>query len=107
MYRQIDIFSDIIALDLGIIHPTVACAWKDERPRSIDEALSTMTPEDARKCRRKFRKIARELHRCSSAKRNKHSWSPRRKRAEVMAHIRCLAWDMIGSIEGGDNDQRT
>lgn len=101
MYHQIDIFSDLIALDLGIIHPTVANASKDERPGSIDDALSSMTIDESRRCRRKFRKLVRQHSRPEFRKR----WSSRRKRSEVMLQLRSMAWAVAGNQALQDNDE--
>ena len=103
MYKQIDIFSDLIALQLGIIHPTIAAASKDDRPGSIDDALSSMTADESRRCRRKFRKIVRQRSKAEFRKR----WSSRRKRSEVFMEIRSRAWD-VASANGwqlSDNDE--
>lgn len=103
MYKQIDIFSDLIALQLGIIHPTIAAASKDDRPGSINDALSSMTDEESRRCRRKFRKIVRQRSKPEFRKR----WSSRRKRSEVLMEIRNRAWN-VASANGwklSDNDE--
>lgn len=101
MYEQIDIFSDLIALQLGVIHPTVACASKEDRPGSIDEALASMSKEDSRSCRRKFRKLFRKRSRPEFRKR----WSSRRKRSEAMLELRRLAWSMVDRGNMKDNDE--
>lgn len=101
MYQQIDIFSDLIALDLGIIHPTIANASRDERPGSLNEAFASMTADEARRCRRKFRKLVRQHSRPEFRKR----WSSRRKRSEVMLHLRNMAWDAVKNQDIRDNDE--
>lgn len=101
MYKEIDIFSDLIALDLGIIHPTIVVAGKDERPGSIDEALTSMTAEESLRCRRKFRKLMRKCGRPESRKK----WTPRRRRSEVMMHVRAKAWGMLDRQGISDNDE--
>lgn len=101
MYNQIDIFSDLIALDLGIIHPTIARAELSDIPRSIDSALASMTPEESRRCRRKFRKV---LRRCSGSP-SKAKWGPGRKRTAVMLDIRVKAWDKVDRSKLSDNDE--
>jgi len=101
MYKEIDIFSDLIALRLGIIHPTIACASKDERPGGIDESLASMTAEESRCCRRKFRKLMRSRGRPESRQR----WTPRRKRSEAMLEVRLRAWNMIDNQQISDNDE--
>ena len=101
MYHQVDIFSDLIALDLGIIHPTVAVASKDERPGSINEALASMTAEESRKCRRKFRKLVRQ----SSRPEFRKKWGARRKRSEGMLRVRALAWEKLNNKDLSDNDE--
>jgi len=101
-YKQIEIFSDLIALEKGIIHPTIALANVNDMPSSIDQALSCMSPEDSRKARRKFRKILRDAAPAKVLKRK----TARQKRSIVMMHIRTKAWDlsMINSPVDGDND---
>lgn len=101
MYEQIDIFSDLIALQLGIIHPTIACASKDNRPGSIDEALDSMTSAESKICRRKFRKLVRQRSRPEFRKR----WSARRKRSEAMFELRNRAWNMVDRTNTCDNDE--
>jgi len=103
MYRQIEIFSDLVALQLGIVHPTVACASKDDRPKSIDEALASMSEREARVCKRKFRKLLRQR----SNPKFRNRWNPRRRRSEVMLDIRARAWS-IAQATGNqltDNDE--
>ena len=103
MYKQIDIFSDLVALQLGIIHPTIAAASKEDHPGSINDALTSMTTEESRACRRKFRKLMRQRSRPEFRKR----WSARRKRSEVMMVIRGKAWDLAGRncLDLSDNDE--
>ncbi len=101
MYEQIDIFSDLIALQIGIIHPTIADASKDDRPGSIDEALASMSKEESRACRRKFRKLVRQRSRPEFRKR----WSSRRKRSEAMLELRSRAWSMVDMNNVCDNDE--
>jgi hypothetical protein len=101
-YLQIDIFSDLIALDLGIVHPTIALAARQDRPKSIDEALSSMTSKESRRTRRKFRKLVRNIH-----KQKLNKTSIRRRRVDVMLAIRRQAWSMVKShsADSGDNDE--
>jgi hypothetical protein len=101
VYEQIDIFSDLIALQLGVIHPTVACASKEDRPGSIDEALASMSNDDSRACRRKFRKLFRKRSRPEFRK----HWSSRRKRSEAMLELRQRAWSMVKDGVTQDNDE--
>jgi len=101
VYEQIDIFSDLIALQIGIIHPTIAGASKEDRPGSIDEALASMSREESRACRRKFRKLVRRRSRPEFRKR----WSSRRKRSEAMLELRRRAWSMVDVSNVCDNDE--
>ncbi len=101
MYEQIDIFSDLIALQVGVIHPTIAEASKEDRPGSIDEALASMSKEESRACRRKFRKLVRRRSRPEFRKR----WSSRRKRNEAMLELRTRAWNMVDRSSLQDNDE--
>ena len=104
MYRQIDIFSDLIALQLGVVHPTITGASKEERPRSIDEALASMSDDEARACKRKFRKLLRS---CKKKSKNSVNWNNRRRRNEVALNIRARAWDVMLSSgnQHTDNDE--
>ena len=103
MYRQIEIFSDLIALQLGIVHPTIAAVSKEERPRSIDEALASLSAEESRACKRKFRKLLRS---CKRKSKLSGRWSARRGRTEVFLKIRGWAWDVVQSADNQqpDND---
>jgi hypothetical protein len=56
MSSQFHFFVDLEHLDAGIICPTTT-GGPDRG--SIDKALSYLTPEEARKMKRKFRKLAR------------------------------------------------
>ena len=103
-YTQIDVFSDIIALDLGIVHPTIAVAPRNEMPKSIDEALKSMTKDESLRCRRKFRKILRGI----SSKKRILRMSRASKRREVMMEMRNRAWNVVASkhnYELADNDE--
>jgi hypothetical protein len=103
-YRQIEVFSDIIALDLGIVHPKISAAPRDERPKSIDEALKSMTKDESSRCRRKFRKILRAI----ASKKRICRMSRASKRLEVMMDIRNRAWSVVAAkhnYELADNDE--
>ena len=58
----IKMFENHIALQKGIIPAQVVkfTELNNEIP-TIDNALASMTPEDAKKCRRKFRKLRRKM----------------------------------------------
>ena len=49
--EKLDLMRSIVALDMGIIPLDIP----------INEALSSLTPEESKKTRRKFRKIRRKL----------------------------------------------
>jgi siroheme synthase (precorrin-2 oxidase/ferrochelatase) len=105
LYKQIDIFSDLIALQLGVVHPTIACAGREERPKSIDEALASMTASESRTCRRKFRKLLRQRNVPDETRRR---WTRKRCRSEVMLSLRARAWDVMSQSSGSqlsDNDE--
>ena len=104
MYKQIEIFSDLIALQLGIVHPTVATALKEERPKSIDEALASLSAGESRACKRKFRKLLRS---CKRKSKFSDRWNARRGRYEVLVKIRGQAWDVVMSSgnQHPDNDE--
>lgn len=89
-YQEINVFSDLIALEKGIIHPTIALAMRDDRPHSIDESLASMTTEESRKTRRKFRKMLRS----STPGHVIKKMSKKQKRTWVMMSIRSQAWDL-------------
>jgi hypothetical protein len=99
VFRQIEIFSDLIALQLGIVHPTISTASKEERPRSIDEALTSLSDEESRICKRKFRKLLRA---CKRKGKFSNRWNARRGRSEVLLKIRGQAWE---AFKSGDNQQ--
>jgi hypothetical protein len=103
-FKQIDIFSDLIALDVGIVHPTVALATAEECPRSIDEALASLSAKESRACKRKFRKLLRS---CKRKSKFSGRWSARKGRAEVLLKIRVQAWNVIRSADNQqpDNDE--
>lgn len=98
---ELDVFSDMIALQHGIIHPTVSRMRSTECERSIDAALMSMSAEEARDCRRKFRKL---LRKCNSRKslQRMGSWQ---KRISVNLHIQAQAWSLIRDINPVDNDE--
>jgi len=104
VFRQIEIFSDLIALQLGIVHPTISTASKEERPRSIDEALTSLSDEESRICKRKFRKLLRS---CKRKSKFSGCWSARKGRTEVLLKIRGQAWSVIRSADNQqpDNDE--
>jgi len=91
---QIDLMTDLICLQKGIIHYSVCTS---EEKGSIDSALSTLSEEDARSAKRKFRKISRSKKLISHI-------SPSMKRSAVMELMRNLAWKTVqGKVE--DNDE--
>jgi len=91
---QIDLMTDLLCLQKGIIHYSVCTS---EEKGSIDSALSTLSEEDARRAKRKFRKIARSKNHVSYS-------SPSMKRSAVMESMRNLAWKTVqGKVE--DNDE--
>lgn len=91
---QIDLMTDLVCLQKGIIHYSVCTS---EERGSINTALATLSEEDSRKARRKFRKIVK-------SKTNVSRNSPGRKRSAVMERMRELAWKMVqGKVE--DNDE--
>lgn len=103
-FKQIDIFSDLIALGVGIVHPAVTHATAEECPRSIDEALASLSVKESRACKRKFRKLLRS---CKRKSKFSGRWSARRGRAEVLLKIRGQAWNVIQSADNQqpDNDE--
>lgn len=92
---QIDVFSDLIALQIGIIHPKISNALKCDDPQSIDNALASMTAKESRTCKRKFRKLLRK----SSSKRACSVWTPTKKRRIVDAKIRRKACQTIEGLD--------
>jgi len=51
----------LIALQKGIIPAQVVRFLEADRKNSIDEALASMSPEESRACRRKYRKLRRKI----------------------------------------------
>lgn len=91
---QIDLMTDLVCLQKGIIHYSVCTS---EERGSINAALATLSEEDSRKAKRKFRKIVK-------SKTNVSRNSLGRKRSAVMESMRNLAWKMVqGKVE--DNDE--
>ena len=92
---QIDLMTDLLCLQKGIIHYAVCMS---EEKGSIDAALSSLDPEQARIAKRKFRKLIR-----------RKIYSPmrppsrKRMRVDVMVKMRSLAWNLVQN-KIGDND---
>ena len=89
---QVDVFSDLIALQIGIIHPKIFKARMCDNPLSIDNALASMTVQEARVCKRKFRKLFRKSSKA-------RFWTPVKKRRIVDAKIRRKAHQMIKDLD--------
>lgn len=102
----LDMMSDIFAIELGIIHPSVMMS---EELGSIDAALKSLGSLEARKTKRKFRKFLRK-----SIKRFGGFTVTRGNRSSVRSvmywEIRRLAFDRYFNGEGlpmeDDNYQR-
>lgn len=93
--EQLDVFSDLIALQKGIIHPTIFTTLVCDAPKSIDAALASMTKEDARICTRKFRKLAKKAI-------NKKTFSyasSYQKRKAVLNNIYIEAYKIISKLD--------
>lgn len=62
-HRQhiVKILENIVALDVGIIPCSVVKFLSMTKENTIDAALATMTHDEARKCRRKYRKLVRRF----------------------------------------------
>ena len=95
-YKYIDFLTDIKCLDAGIVHFSVSSS---EEPRSIDSALATLTPEDARVSRRKFRKHVRKCMTKNEIARSTQGM----KRRLVMTCMRRYAWDIALVPRAEDN----
>ena len=91
---QIDLMTDLICLQKGIIHYSI---YLSEERGSIDAALSSLTEDAARIAKRKFRKIVRT--KTKSSKR-----SPSAKRSSVMEYMRSAAWEFVQNKQQ-DNDE--
>jgi len=89
---QVDVFSDLIALQIGIIHPKIFKARMCDDPRSIDNALASMTVQEAKVCKRKFRKLFKKSSKV-------RFWTPIKKRRIVDAKIRLKAYQMIKDLD--------
>jgi len=86
-------------LDLGILGRDISLNWEQ---KAVDAAFSGMDPDEARKMKRKFRKIARKMIK-------KERWvrlSRRQKRHEVIRQIFIKAWQDAIRLQGPkpDND---
>jgi len=95
---QVDVFSDLIALQIGIIHPKISLALKSNSPLSIDSALASMSVDEARACKRNFRKLLRK----ASTKKSRLNWTPAKKRQVVNAQITIKAYEMIKRLKKND-----
>ena len=95
---QIDVFSDLIALQVGIIHPKISLALKSDNPLSIDSALASMPADEARAYKRKFRKLLRK----ASTKNARLSMTLVKKRQVVNTQITVKAYEMIKGLEKND-----
>jgi len=76
---------DMICLELGII-PISMCTKNDY---CVKDLLKTMSPEEARRVTRKWRKVKRQANKNSDRKHNsaeKARWK-----------IRLRAWDLVSS----------
>lgn len=90
---------ELDCLDLGILGPSVAEHHEDN---SIDAAFSLMNPEDARRMKRKFRKVARSLVTRDHWKTMNRRQKRNRVRREM--YMRCvLRLHNLGYVEP-DND---
>jgi hypothetical protein len=95
-YKYIDFLTDFVCLQKGIIHFTVSSS---ESNGSIDDALASLTPEEARRARRKFRKQARQ---CMTYKELQLA-TKGMKRRRVMTLMRKFAWDIALVPRAEDN----
>jgi uncharacterized membrane protein len=95
--------SDLFALQEGILQATITLSSIKDRPKSIDEALASMTPQESEACRRKFRKILRKLMKKNGTKINKKT--KRQRREFVMFEMRSRAWDFMLHTTPEDNDE--
>ena len=64
--KFVQILENHIALERGIIPCSVVKFLDKTSNNTIDEALSTMDAETSRKCRRKYRKLARKAKKKNS-----------------------------------------
>jgi hypothetical protein len=94
-----EILCELRCLDLGILGREVSLN-RDERV--IDEIFSKMDPDEARKMKRKFRKVSRQIIKRERWKKLKS----RGRRQEVMRDIFVTAWEDALKIRDGqpDND---
>jgi len=60
---KVKILEDHVALQTGIIPCSVVRFLEQPKNRTIDVALASMTPEESRRCRRKFRKMRKKFAR--------------------------------------------
>jgi hypothetical protein len=59
--RMVQILENFVALDEGIIPCSIVKFLTMTKENTIDDALSTRSAEESRKCRRKYRKLVRRL----------------------------------------------
>lgn len=59
--NMVKILENFVALDVGIIPCSVVKFLAMTKENTIDDALATMSIDESRKCRRKYRKLMRRL----------------------------------------------
>lgn len=82
-YARVGMMEDMICLELGII-PISLCAKHDY---SVGELLKSMSPEEARRATRKWRKVKRQA--------KKHSTNKKGAAEKARWNIRLKAWDRV------------
>jgi hypothetical protein len=86
-------FQDELALTLGALELGII----PNNTKSIDQALASLSPEEARTVKRKFRKIKRKLIRdhLKQGRVTTRKWSSPVSRARVEKECREVGWRII------------
>ncbi len=99
MVNLTHLLCELKCLDLGILGRKISMSWEQ---CSIDTAFNGMSPDEARKMKRRFRKIARKM-----IKRERWvKYTPSQKRKEVMSQLHIDAWEQSIKLQYNkpDND---
>lgn len=93
--RMVKILEDHVALEVGIIPCSVVRFLELTKDLTIDKALSSMPPEESRRCRRKFRKLRRKFSRRDP----KGKLSKSHLQSKVFQEIREKAHDLYAEMK--------
>jgi len=99
MWNLTRFLCELKCLDLGILGREISMSWEQF---AIDTAFNGMSPDEARKMKRRFRKIARKM-----IKRERWvKYTRCQKRIEVMRQLHIDAWEQAIKLQYNkpDND---